>query len=59
MRNRLSVLVSWFWNYLTWDRGPRLILRPETLPHSLRVESDAVGVSPADEGDVKPDPSPG
>jgi NADH dehydrogenase len=25
-RNRLSVLVSWGWSYLTWDRGPRLIL---------------------------------
>lgn len=27
-RNRLSVLLNWAWNYLTWDRGPRLILRP-------------------------------
>ena len=27
-RNRLSVLVSWGWSYLTWDRGPRLILEP-------------------------------
>jgi NADH dehydrogenase len=27
-RNRLSVLVNWTWNYFTWDRGPRLILRP-------------------------------
>ena len=25
-RNRLSVLVNWAWNYLTWDRGTRLIL---------------------------------
>ncbi len=25
-RNRFSVLVNWAWNYLTWDRGPRLIL---------------------------------
>ncbi len=25
-RNRASVLLSWAWNYLTWDRGPRLIL---------------------------------
>jgi NADH dehydrogenase len=24
-RNRLSVLLNWGWNYLTWDRGPRLI----------------------------------
>ena len=27
-RNRLSVLLNWAWNYLTWDRGPRLILGP-------------------------------
>ena len=26
-RNRISVFVNWAWNYLTWDRGPRLILR--------------------------------
>lgn len=25
-RNRLSVLLNWAWNYVTWDRGPRLIL---------------------------------
>ena len=25
-RNRVSVFVSWAWNYLTWDRGARLIL---------------------------------
>jgi NADH:ubiquinone reductase (H+-translocating) len=25
MRNRVSVFVNWAWNYLTWDRGPRLI----------------------------------
>lgn len=28
-RNRLSVLVSWGWSYLTWDRGPRLIIQPD------------------------------
>lgn len=28
-RNRISVLVNWAWNYLTWDRGPRLIFRGE------------------------------
>jgi NADH dehydrogenase len=27
MRNRVSVFVNWAWNYLTWDRGPRLIFR--------------------------------
>ena len=25
-RNRLSVLLNWAYNYVTWDRGPRLIL---------------------------------
>lgn len=33
-RNRLSVLLSWGWSYLTWDRGPRLILEPTTRPDS-------------------------
>jgi NADH dehydrogenase len=28
-RNRASVLLNWAWNYLTWDRGPRILLRPE------------------------------
>lgn len=28
-RNRASVLLNWAWNYLTWDRGPRLLLRPD------------------------------
>jgi len=26
IRNRLSVLLNWFWGYVTWDRGPRIIL---------------------------------
>jgi NADH:ubiquinone reductase (H+-translocating) len=26
LRNRLSVLLNWFWGYLTWDRGPRIII---------------------------------
>lgn len=25
-RNRLSVFLNWAWSYITWDRGPRLIL---------------------------------
>jgi NADH dehydrogenase len=29
-RNRLSVLLGWSWSYLTWDRGPRLLLEPWT-----------------------------
>jgi NADH dehydrogenase len=42
VRNRVSVLVNWAWNYLTWDRGPRLILRPEALPTSPRPHADGV-----------------
>ncbi len=30
-RNRLSVFISWAWNYLTYDRGPRLIIEPAEL----------------------------
>ena len=25
-RNRVSVFLNWAWNYVTWDRGPRLIV---------------------------------
>ncbi len=25
-RNRLNVLVNWAWNYLTWDRGSRIVV---------------------------------
>jgi NADH dehydrogenase len=27
-RNRASVLVDWSWNYVTWDRGARIIVAP-------------------------------
>jgi len=33
-RNRLSVLLSWACSYLTWDRGPRLILEASEQPGS-------------------------
>lgn len=39
-RNRISVFVNWAWNWLTWDRGPRLILEPEREPGTQR---DGVG----------------
>ncbi|MEY2453209.1 MAG: hypothetical protein QOD92_2783 [Acidimicrobiaceae bacterium] len=29
-RNRLSVFLNWAWNYVTWDRGPRLIIEPDS-----------------------------
>lgn len=41
-RNRISVMLNWAWNYVTWDRGPRLILNPEALPQSPRRPPDAV-----------------
>ncbi|HTW97489.1 MAG TPA: NAD(P)/FAD-dependent oxidoreductase [Acidimicrobiales bacterium] len=28
-RNRAVVLLNWAWNYLTWDRGSRVILEPD------------------------------
>ncbi|MDQ3147711.1 MAG: NAD(P)/FAD-dependent oxidoreductase, partial [Actinomycetota bacterium] len=28
-RNRLSVFVNWAWSWLTYDRGPRMILPPD------------------------------
>jgi NADH dehydrogenase len=32
LRNRASVLLNWAWGYLTWDRGPRIILRRDSAP---------------------------
>jgi NADH dehydrogenase len=39
-RNRVSVVLNWAWNYVTWDRGPRLILRgdPLEVPSATRPE---------------------
>ena len=31
-RNRANVLVNWAWNYVTYDRGSRLIVGSEELP---------------------------
>jgi NADH dehydrogenase len=28
-RNRAVVLVNWAWNYLSWERGNRVILREQ------------------------------
>jgi NADH dehydrogenase len=28
-RNRIVVFVNWVWNYLTWDRGNRVVIPPE------------------------------
>lgn len=37
MRNRASVMLNWMWGYLTWDRGPRLILRPSAGKAEVRA----------------------
>ncbi|MEY2434930.1 MAG: hypothetical protein QOC92_4655 [Acidimicrobiaceae bacterium] len=35
-RNRLSVFLNWAWNYLTYDRGPRLIIEAPPPESPLR-----------------------
>jgi NADH dehydrogenase len=51
MRNRMSVLVNWGWNYLTWDRGPRLIVAAEPMPSRPQLtagtpQERAIGAGP-------------
>ena len=45
-RNRASVLINWAWNYLTWDRGPRLITEPPDaargIPETGVLRTDTV-----------------
>jgi NADH dehydrogenase len=49
VRNRLSVFVNWAWSYVTFDRGPRLILEPTVLP-------DVETAAPASRGGPPPAP---
>ncbi len=28
VRNKMVVLINWIWNYFSYDRGTRLIIRP-------------------------------
>lgn len=44
-RNRLNVLVNWFWNYLTYDRSVRIIL--EHRPHEPDLEEQLLAESQA------------
>jgi NADH dehydrogenase len=37
VRNRLAVFLNWTWNYLTWERGSRLIVSPTESRHGERV----------------------
>ncbi|MGH9111302.1 MAG: NAD(P)/FAD-dependent oxidoreductase [Acidimicrobiales bacterium] len=38
VRNRASVLLNWAWGYLTWDRGPRIILRGDPAAPTQRAK---------------------
>ena len=40
-RNRMLVLVNWAWNYLTYDRGVRLIRRPSSRQHVSNDNEEA------------------
>ncbi|WP_412062694.1 NAD(P)/FAD-dependent oxidoreductase [Rubrivirga sp. IMCC45206] len=42
-RNRISVLWSWFYNYLTYDRGPRLILTDGGGPRPVLATAPTTG----------------
>lgn len=40
-RNKLVVFINWFWSYVTYDKGTRLIIRPykrkaEAVPEAVR-----------------------
>jgi NADH dehydrogenase len=44
-RNRLSVFFNWAWNYVTYDRGARIITLPEGRA-SRRVQASDTGTRP-------------
>ena len=46
LRNRASVLLNWAWGYVTWDRGPRLILRPDVSPDPGRPAAADPNIDP-------------
>jgi NADH dehydrogenase len=41
-RNRLTVLVNWMWNYLTYDRSVRIILERGGMSESLEMPKEKV-----------------
>ena len=49
-RNRVAVFLSWIWNYLTYDRGPRLILTAERGDGARRPVLATAPTEPDDEG---------
>ncbi|WP_420457286.1 NAD(P)/FAD-dependent oxidoreductase [Rubrivirga sp.] len=46
-RNRISVFVNWLYNYLTFDRGPRIIL---TTDRGERVRRPVLATAPTEAG---------
>jgi NADH:quinone reductase (non-electrogenic) len=54
LRNRASVMLSWAWNYLTWDRGPRLILRQPALGADRAEPGSSGSDAPSDPSDNVP-----
>ena len=44
-RNRANVFVNWAWNYITYDRGSRLLARPAQGRRIQRFMSSARSVS--------------
>ncbi|HLA64266.1 MAG TPA: NAD(P)/FAD-dependent oxidoreductase [Rhodothermales bacterium] len=43
-RNRVQVLLSWLYNYFTYDRGPRLIFTPESARAEAAAERAGIHV---------------
>lgn len=59
-RNRLSVLVEWAYEFVTWQRGVRLILRPESRTPTApvrQIERRASAVT-SDDGAPRAEPEP-
>ncbi|PAP77657.1 NAD(P)/FAD-dependent oxidoreductase [Rubrivirga marina] len=46
-RNRISVFVNWLYNYVTYDRGPRIIL---TTDRGERVRQPLLATAPTEHG---------
>jgi NADH dehydrogenase len=38
-RNKVVAMINWVWNYFTYDRGIRLIIRPSGKPGDAIIES--------------------
>lgn len=56
-RNRLTVLINWLWNYLTYDRSVRIILERGGMPESLPSTKDKTGRQDTQTHDRVPQPA--